>query len=381
MNEEEQAKKKILFVITKSNWGGAQKYVYELSTALNKDIFTPIVALGGDGPLKKELELAGIETIKISGLSRDVSIFKDFFVFLSLFKIFKKINPAVVHLNSSKIGGLGSFTARLAGIKKIIFTAHGWAFNEREHRSSLSLGIIKFLSWLTIIFSHKVIVLSPKEKEQVSGWFRTKNKISVIENGIKEIDFEPKNQARYGIMSEYPALQKHNEKIWLGNIAELHPNKGLNYAIEAVSTIPNVIYIIIGNGELYNDLKNEIEEKNLEDKIFLVGQIENAARFIKAFDIFLFPSIKEGLPYTLLEAGFAGIPVVSSNVGGIPEIIEQQKTGLLVHPKQPKEIIRVINHLLKNPEELDLLGKNLETATKEKFSFEKMLNKTTELYY
>ncbi|MFT5179816.1 MAG: glycosyltransferase involved in cell wall biosynthesis [Candidatus Paceibacteria bacterium] len=376
--EQKIQPKKILYVITKSNWGGAQKYVYELSTSLDKGKWETLVALGGEGDLKKRLDESGIQTIKLTGLVRDFSITKEWYVLLSLWKLFRKEKPDVVHLNSSKIAGLGSFAARLAGVKKIVFTAHGWAFNE-ERRMSYTL-LIKFLSWVTILFSHKVIVLSEEERLQVSRWPFTKTKLNVIHTGVKSIDFEAKNIARLTIASKYPALSIHLNKKWIGNIAELHPNKGLIYAIDAMKEIDDAIYIIIGEGELYDSLKKYIEKNNLNSKIFLIGKVQDAGRYLKGFDFLLFPSIKEGLPYTLLEAGLAGSAVIASNVGGIPEIITQQETGLLFHPRQSKDIGRAIKHMMNNPDEAREFGEKLRINTETKFLFEKMLGKTTDLY-
>ena len=139
----EHKKHKVLIVITKSNWGGAQKYVFDLATNLSRDKFDVRVIFGGHGILAEKLEEAGITTISIPELGRDVSILKDIKVFFKLWSIFKKQKAEIVHVNSSKIGGIGALAGRLSGAKKIVFTAHGWAFN--ENRSSLSKNIIKFL--------------------------------------------------------------------------------------------------------------------------------------------------------------------------------------------------------------------------------------------
>lgn len=125
-------REKILFLITKSNWGGAQRYVYDLAVTLDKEQFEPIVVLGGDGVLKNMLEHAHIRTISIKTLQRDVSIKKEFAFANELRKIIKEEKPSVLHVNSSKAGGVGALIGRLTGVPRIIFTAHGWAFNEQD---------------------------------------------------------------------------------------------------------------------------------------------------------------------------------------------------------------------------------------------------------
>src|SRR5690606_1306505 len=105
--------KKILYVITKANWGGAQKYVFDLACHSQKNGFDSLVAFGQGGKLQKKLTDHNVKTIKIENLDRDISIIKDFLVFLDLLKIFTKEKPDIIHLNSSKIGGLGALAGQI----------------------------------------------------------------------------------------------------------------------------------------------------------------------------------------------------------------------------------------------------------------------------
>jgi len=162
---EKQRKSKILYIITKSNWGGAQRYVFDLSLN-SKDKFEVVVALGGEGPLKKRLEKEGVRVIKIKKMERDVSARKEFLSFFDILSVIVREKPDVIHLNSSKAGGLGALASRVSNFfrktnSKIIFTAHGWPFN--EERAKWQKVLIKFLSWLNIILSHKTIVISNKD--------------------------------------------------------------------------------------------------------------------------------------------------------------------------------------------------------------------------
>ena len=159
------SKKKVLYVITKGNWGGAQRYVFDLATGLPKDEFEVAVALGEPalsagkpGLLADKLKSASVMIYYISSLGRDVSFGKDTTSFFELYRLFKKEKPDIAHLNSSKAGGVGALAARLAGVHKIIFTAHGWPF--WEQRNFLMRGAIWFFSWLTALLSHTVIVIS-----------------------------------------------------------------------------------------------------------------------------------------------------------------------------------------------------------------------------
>jgi len=370
-------KKKILYVITKANWGGAQKYVFDLASEI-KD-YKIVIAYGEPfGELSDKLKTAEIKTVEIENLKRDFNLLKEIRVIKNLWKILRQEKPGILHLNSPKIGGLGALLGRLCRIKKIIYTAHGWTFN--ENRPFWQIWLIKFLSWLTIILSHQTIVIAQKEYNQVIRWpFITTKKLKLIYNGVKPIDFFDRNTAK-----KYFENKIKDEDLIIGTISELHKNKGLKYAIQGFREISKkyekLKFIVIGEGEERKNLEEKIREYDLTDKIFLVGKIEDASRCLKAFDIFLLSSIKEGLPFVLLEAGLAKLPVIATEVGGVPEIIENNKSGILIEPKKEKAITNALIELIEDLEKRKVLGENLQTTIEEKFSFGEMLEKTEKLY-
>ncbi|MEK7150442.1 MAG: glycosyltransferase, partial [Patescibacteria group bacterium] len=281
MESAEIKKKKILFCITKSNWGGAQRYVYDLATNLPRDKYEVAVVLGGNGKLKEKLELAGIKTISISSLKRDVGIMSDISSFFELVRIFRAEKSDIIHLNSSKMGGIGGLAGRIARVKKIIFTAHGWAYNEeRSFSQKIAIAILHFV---TVALSHLTIAVSEKAKEQFKSAGLMKNKIVVIRNGIGEIEFMEKEKARQEFTEvtevRLPQTEKvkeiiKSEPLWIGTISELHRNKGLKYAIEAIKkyletkrpSSQKIIFVIMGEGE---------ERKNLEE-IIKRNEVENS---------------------------------------------------------------------------------------------------------
>ncbi len=371
---------KILYVITKSNFGGAQRYVYELATKLSKD-FTSEVALGGDGKLKTMLLEAGVSVHSINEAARDIDIFKEFKVLLNLYQIFRKVRPDIVHLNSSKIGGLGAIAARLAGVEKIIFTCHGWAF--KEPRPLWQNTIIKFISWITIILCDTTIVLSQRELEYVSLWPLASKRLQIIPNGVSHFELLTRNEALINLvgLEIFTKIQEKKIRV-VGTIAELHKNKGLTYAIKGMSLLndPRTIFIVIGEGEDRAQLEKEILDTDLKESVFLVGNIDNARTYLKAFDFFILPSLKEGLPYTVLEAGYAGLPVIATNVGGIPEIITNLESGLLISPRRPQEIKHALIYVENHAEDIARFAETLNKKVTEFYSLEKMITSTETLY-
>lgn len=169
-------------------------------------------------------------------------------------------------------------------------------------------------------------------------------------------------------------------------IAELTKNKGLIYALRAIemlysdSSIPKFRYIIIGEGEERAALEKFISEKNIGGIVKLVGFVPNARAKLSNADIFLLPSLKEGLPYVLLEAGFVGVPIIASSVGGVSDIIEDMKNGVLIRAKREKEIADAIRFLLINHKKREEFGIALHEKILRDFSFPKMLSATVEVY-
>src|SRR3989344_3698692 len=135
---------KILYGITKSNLGGAQRYVFDLAAEMKGQKHDVAVICGGHGELVQKLQTAGVRTISIPGFGRDMDLLNDASRLLTIIKTVRHEQPDVFHINSAKMGGAGIFAGRLMGVPRIIFTAHGWAFN--EPRPFWQKGLIKFFS-------------------------------------------------------------------------------------------------------------------------------------------------------------------------------------------------------------------------------------------
>lgn len=357
--EPENGLKKVLFVITKSNWGGAQRYVYDLATHLPKDGFEPVVALGGSGMLAEKLHAAGIRVIPIPGLERDLSLPKEFRAFSEIRKIIRTERPAIVHLNSSKAGALGVLAARLCGVKTIIFTAHGWAF--KEDRGFVWKALIGSASWLTVILSTATIVVSKQDETIGKRMPGAGAKIRSVPLGIETPEFLPRDAAEASL-----SIAEQGPRIV--TIAELTSNKGIAYAIDAIAELKvrgvQCSYFIIGDGELRGELARRVRDLGIAHRVRFLGFVPDAAQYLKAFDVFLLPSIKEGMPYVLLDAAAAGMPIITTTA--VDPIFGQ----LAVEPKRPTALANAIDAMIKDP-----------FASQEKrFPLSAMVEKTIQLY-
>jgi glycosyltransferase involved in cell wall biosynthesis len=236
--------------------------------------------------------------------------------------------------------------------------------------------------------SHTTIAVSNKTKDQLTHLPLVKNKFVVIHNGLSPVNYLPRETARQELAGKIWKkgfdLESLNKVLIIGTIAELHKNKGVDFLIRAISglkeKLPNALIWIIGDGEEKDNLRELIKSHKLKDHVFLLGKIDDAKKYLKAFDIFTLTSRTEAFPYVILEAGQASLPIIASTVGGIPEVISDFNLGMMVRPGNIKEIKLALTRLIDNPSERHLFGKNLAKKVNKEFTVEKMVRETMEVY-
>lgn len=387
-------KKKVLILITKSNWGGAQRYVFDIATGLSKEEYDVSVMAGGNGELITRLNDRGIDANGSLPIGRDISLIGDIKAFFKLVGILRKDRPDILHINSSKIGGLGALAGRLARVPRIIFTSHGWAFN--EDRSLVSKLVIKFIHIVTILLTHRTIVVSKSLKDQIDIWPAIGDKITVVHNAVKIEPIFSKVNAEQELKKVSPLLKERLETldpkktIVIGSVGELHHVKGHEYAIRGIAELikspkvieskMNILYLIIGGGEEKDSLEKLIKELGVGNSVIMLGNIKDVYLYLKSIDIFLLPSISESFGYVLLEAGVASLPVIATAVGGIPEIIDDMKSGILIQAKKPSEIRNAIDFYLTHKKVRKEHGDELHRKSLTDFSIEKMIKDTLDVY-
>lgn len=374
---------KILYIITQSELGGAQEYVQNLAKNSHLEGHEVMVCSGDDGELLHAMSQEGISVHIFRHLRREVHPWHDILCIWEMFLLMKKFRPDIAHLNSTKAGILGALSGKLAGVKKIFYTAHGYVFLE-------PLGAWKKYFYilaekLSSYCKDKIICVSEFDKnEGVRHHIAQEKKFFTIHNGIdiSETQFLPKEEAKkyFNNILNIPAL---NENKIIGTIANFYPTKGLAYFIEAAHILSqknsDAIFIIIGDGSDRENLIKKIKLLGLEKKVFLLGKIPRASRYLRGFDVYVSSSVKEGFPYSLLEAMASATPIVSTNVGGIPEMLGG--TGIMVAPKNPKLLAQAAEKLLSEK----IFSENLSSRALERvqklFTKQQMLKKTAELYF
>ena len=398
---------KILFIITQSEMGGAQRYLLNTALWLAQRGYQITVAAGeGDGSLNEKLKAksekllasnsyaegtAGrqIKTKNLKHLKRMPCPITAWLSVREIKKLLQEEQPDVLFLCSTMAGILGS----MAGKKyrkqkplKIVYRIGGWAF--RDPRPLWQKKLILFLEKKTAKYKDKIIVNSQLDFDVGLKYkIADREKLVKIYNGIEPqgINFLPKEEAREALVSNVKCqvpneCQISNVKI-IGTVANLYKTKGLEYLIEACHILRSTFhvmrfkFIVIGEGPERKNLENLIAKYKLQDGAFLLGRLSEAQKYLKAFDVFVLPSLKEGFPWVLLEAMSAGIPIVATKVGAVPEILENEKSGFLVEPAGAGELANKIKELLENPQ---LTNRFVSRARERlpRFSQEKMLSQT-----
>ncbi|MEK7530366.1 MAG: glycosyltransferase [Patescibacteria group bacterium] len=364
------AKKKLFLVVTKSVWGGAGRYVYDLATELS-GTYDVAVVLGGHGPLIQKLKDKKIRIIPVRSLTRDIHWMTDIRAFFELISIFRRERPDIVHTNSSKAGALGALAGRIAGVRRVVFTIHGWAYNEPVSPFS------KFFRWsaslVTILLAHRVIAVSHFDRVHSPLGLD----VIAVHNGISPLVMKTREEARRIIRKKVPVP---GDAIIIGTITEFTKNKGNDILIDAMGHVPRAHAVIIGGGEDYEKMVADIKAFELTDRVHLAGFITDASTLVRAFDIFVMPSRKEGLPYAILEAGAAGVAVVATTVGGIPEIIDDQISGVLVPAFDAELLAEALNDLVDKPNSRARYAEALKERVDRYFNLRGMIKKTTEVY-
>lgn len=243
---------KIIYLVTKSDFGGAQRYVYDLAANLSQNYAVAVAGgePGDDGELAKKLNAAGIRYLPLSHLKRAISPWHDWLAFWQIVKLIKKEKPDIIHLNSSKISILGSLAGKIYSSSiinhkykiKIIYTAHGWVFNENLPWWKKTFYLL--LEKWTTKFKTDIICLSEFEKQNtIRQKIAPAEKIKVICNGIAPIDFLTREQARKKLSAIVGAVIT-DETILIGSIGNLYQNKGYEYLVEAVNMLRVMRYAL-----------------------------------------------------------------------------------------------------------------------------------------
>lgn len=366
---------RILYVIGGGEFGGAEQHLIGLVKTLNLAEWTPHVAVFYEGEFAERLRQQQIPVTVLTP-----SDLAALWGMSSLRQLIRKFQPAIVHTHGVRANLLGRLANKAEGSPaKLVTTVH----------SVLKLDYPKF--WKRFLFERferwtwryvdRFVLVSRAMKNDFLKNGLPEERVTVIHNAIQLPDRPPVRPAFSKLREELGLPQ---ESVLVGTVARLHPVKGHTYLIQAVKRLetdyPDVHYVWIGGGDLQRQLKEEVERKGLTSKILFLGVRQDVPELLPQLDLFVLPSISEGLSVAILEALLAGVPVVTTAVGGSPEVVEEGRDGLLVPSQDPAALAQAIGHLLDDPQARTRMGQEGQRKVYREFSLERLVLETTGVY-
>jgi glycosyltransferase involved in cell wall biosynthesis len=353
--------------------GGAETKLLELIKNLDQKRYKiTVCSLLDIGSLKDDFELLGINVKVFNRKNRfDVTLIP---------KLIRFLRKERVHILQSTLfyaDALGPISARLAGVPVVVSwetCSHHHLFFNPVHRGLAYRLAMKFVD--------KVVVVSNDVRKSIESIRKVDPlRIKTIHYGVDLKRFENisqslnKKKREIGLNSEYPII---------GIVARFDEIKGHRYFIEAFNEIvlkyPKSKCLLIGDGECRANLEIQCQDSELTKNVLFLGFRNDVVELLTILDIFVLPSISEGLPNAILEAMACTVPVVATNVGGIPEIITNNVTGKLVQPRNSKDLANAVLQLLENNKKMRKIAENGRNFIKNEFSLNKQVQQFEALY-
>ncbi len=332
-----------------------------------------------EGDLYDLVRKWNINVLLAPHLKREISPFNDFLAFLEIRKIIKKGNYDIVHTHGSKARFLGRLATASFPEIKIVQTAHGWPFYESMH--SIKKWVYISLEKIGFRLAHANIAVSPRDRDKAVGCgIGSVDSYMIIRSGV---DFDEFRKARGRKAEARKQLDLPIDVPVVGSVMRFCQEKAPDIFVKVAASVikykPNVLFILVGDGPLMKQTEKWIESHNLRDSFLLVGSRKDIAEILPAFDLFLITSRTEGLPRALLECLAAGIPVVSTDVGGIHELVDGKRNGLLFPEGDIAALAGGVIRLLNSPSMVTDLLSSVDSDI-EPFSAQKMVDQLFELY-
>lgn len=360
---------KVLFIITRSDViGGASVHLLDLARGVQESGNEVLIAVGGEGIFIKYAEKQGLNCISIKNMVRELSFKKDIACYFELKKVVSDWRPDIVHAHSSKAGVLGRYVAKSLDIP-CIFTAHGWAFTEGV--SKIKRIIYCWVERFFSKFSSKIITVSDYDRElALRSGVGSSDLLVTIHNGMPPTKVVSLSERRGG-------------RVKLIMVARLEAPKDHAFLLKALALLPpdkDWSVDFIGDGPNMPNLKKIVDNLDLSKRVSFLGACSDVAQRLADADIFCLLSNWEGLPLTILEAMRAGLPVIASSVGGVPEAVDNLKTGFLVESGNISSLVQSLITLIDSEKLRSEMGKAGLDKFESSFTFDCMLEKTIEIY-
>ena len=362
---------KICYLINALHVGGAERALSKTVARLDKSRYETIVCcLWMGGAVTDEIEKAGAKVINLDAKHK-----LDFGIPFKLYRLLKEHKPDILHSFLFHANMFGRIVGRLAGVPVIISSERTMGM-EGKHRL--------LLNRLTASLADKIVTVSEAVREfAIAKIGITPDKLVTIYNGVDLSEFS-RNPNREGIEEARRELGIAPSHVVVGTVGHLEEEKGCEYLLQAAARVStqdgNVTFLLVGDGSQRAKLENLAEDLSISSNVIFMGYRNDIPRILSVMDIFVLPSLYEGLPNALLEAMAACRPVVATQVGGIPEVVADGETGILVPRRDPGALAGAICVLLEDRDRAREMGMRGRNQVERLFSVETMVAKTEALY-
>ncbi len=360
---------RILHLKTSSSVGGAETMLCFWPKLLNRSKFGQVFIFGEDGPLVTHIRQLGEETIVLNKLGSMYGFI--YLIWLVLFVNKEKID--IIHAHGARVNLWGVMVAYLANIP-IISTEHNVdLWREKSF-------VLNFIDKIIGKFNAKRGGVSQAVCDMLIDSGLNPDRILCINNGIDVSKFT----VNEGKLLHLKGVSVSNDDVILGAIGRMVEQKGFKYLLTAfkllVEDAPDCKLIFIGNGPQLNELKQQSHNLGLDNKVSFLGERNDIPDCLACIDIFVLPSITEGLPLVLLEAMASKKPVVASSVSGVPYVVDDNVEGILVPPKDPRKIKEGLKRLVDNPDLRNSMGVKAFTKVCNQFRAGNMIKQYEQVY-
>jgi glycosyltransferase involved in cell wall biosynthesis len=370
---------KLVYIISNVSLGGAQTLLFDIVNYLKQKTDLEITVIIIDsGEFLKMYEEYGIKFIDLKEKG-----FVNMNIFFRLKKILKEMEPDIVHTHLLTADFYGRIAARQAGVPIIYSTCHSYSFsNHTEDADINKISIMDLIDNFIISYSKSyLIAISKIVKKYLINRNSSFEKITeVIYNGV-DISKEKYKLSLTGILNLRNEHNISKDDFVITILGRLETQKGHRFFLESIKDFlkqkKNVKVLILGEGILRSEIETQIKDTDLSAYVNIVGFQTETEKFIEISDLICVPSLWEGFGLVIIEAMIKRKIVLASNVGGIPEIIEDGKTGFLFEVNNKTSFQEKINFILDNFNELSYIKENALKFVKDKFD----IQKNSELYY
>lgn len=364
---------KILHIQVLPKLSGVQRVSLEIFKQLDNLKYDKYILFGASSDCGdteyciNEFKKAGVKVLFSNNLKREIGFF-DILLFKEIYHLCRAEKFDIVHTNSTKPGIVGRIAAYMAKTPFVIHTVHGLAFHK----------FVKFPKWqfywlcemIASCFCHHIVVVN----KYYTKYFRwCKDKVSTIYNGI--------DYSRLAVPSHRYDEKRPLQVLFVGRLDRpKNPLMLLEVARLIHNILPSVQFRLVGDGEYMCQCRQFVSENNLEDCIQLLGWQTDVGRFYMGSDVFAAPSIYEAFGLMFLEAGYYKLPVCSTAVEGIPEVVENNVTGILCAPNDIETFTHNLLHLLQDKQLRHQMGENGYNRVTKLFNSKKMVGAYVALY-